>query len=831
MFAHDTFVATFGAARPGELEILPTLIRAALREGYAVVLNEPGTKKPLCPLTATARRKADREVQDEAAGRGDPRAAGLRHACGIAHALTEADTGKVTALVSRLVKAYGASPNIGVEPGASRVLIVDMDTAGQRDAFLETWEREDPGTAPEADLLYTVRSPGQKAPDGTWAHSEGGHAWFTLPEGVVLPTAGESGRGVLTDDGGWSLIWSGLQVLVPPSVRAEGPYAVVGAPRPAPAWLLARIETEVLLREERERLRLERRAERVRSGDVDPVDAWASSTSWAELLEPRGWSATGRVDTCSCPTWTAPGPHGSPKSATAHDHGCAVFDTDDGHAPLHVWTDNPPDYLASAPRTITKLTHEAHADYEGSEPDAVIGLGLATSSDDEALAEHAAAIGEFAAMLEGAPVSDESTTQTSDQEEQPDSRPLPGEEANAESDEPGTSSDLGFSIAGDQADTGETTSAPDEPDAPGPWFDRNELELIPPPDSIISGGVLDHRTMVVLSGKYGTYKTFLALDWAASIAAGVPWAGYAIPEALPVVYIAAEGAGSFHRRLLAWESDRLAGGRIADGMLTIRGGPVNVNKNEDMSDVVRVIKDKSAKVLVVDTLSRCAPGLEENESSKVAAALERLFMIRDALGVAVLVLHHTGHQGIRARGSSVLEDNADASWVIRLNGDGGGEDRGPEVPRTLMHRKIKDGEIIADKPLVLKGAGPEHGGSAFLSYDAFEAAGGPGGKSHAERAREAAEIADMVTEIRRRVVAREAGKAPRGDRRVVAREAYTWLQGAGKTKIDEARKMYLADLEQTFENGDYQLSPESGSSGTSLGDTGTLGDGDTGDST
>ncbi len=251
--------------------------------------------------------------------------------------------------------------------------------------------------------------------------------------------------------------------------------------------------------------------------------------------------------------------------------------------------------------------------------------------------------------------------------------------------------------------------------------------------------------MVVLAGKYGTYKTFLALDWAASIAAGVPWAGFEVPEALPVVYIAAEGAGSFHRRLLAWESDRLAGGRLAPGALTIRGGPVNVNKNEDMSDVVKIIKEKGAKVLVVDTLSRCAPGLEENEASKVAAALERLFMIRDALGVAVVVLHHTGHQGLRARGSSVLEDNADASWVIRLNGDGGGEDRGPEVPRTLMHRKIKDGEILADRPLVLKGVGPEHGGSAYLSYDAFDAPPRATDKRAAERA---GEEADKLTALR-----------------------------------------------------------------------------------
>jgi hypothetical protein len=822
VFAHDTFVALFGAVRPGELDVLPGLVRAALREGYAIVLNEPGTKKPLCTLTAAGRKQADRQAQDDAAERGEPNAASRRHPCGIAHALTEADATKVTGLLTRVTKTYGASPNIGLEPGASRLIAVDMDTADQRDAFLSVWEREDPGAAPGADVLYTVRSPGQKAPDGSWAHSEGGHTWFTLPAGVRLPTTHDAGRGVLTDDGGWSLIWSGLQVLVPPSVRAEGPYACVGMPRPAPAWMLQRIEAEVLLREERERLRLERRAAREQTGDLDPVDAWAAGTTWAELLEPRGWSATGRVDTCSCPTWTAPGPHGSPKSATAHDEGCAVFDTADGHAPMHIWTDNPPDYLVAAVRdghrTLTKLTHEAYADHEGDESAAVIGLGLATSVDGQTV-EDRLELEEFAHLIH-----EESTNspQAGDSE-----RPGPSEEGPASDDFESADDQLAKVDSEPTEDVNPDTTGEVNEDTPGPWFDRNELEGIRPPDAIIAGGVLDHGTMVVLAGKYGTYKTFLALDWAASIASGVPWAGFAVPAALPVVYIAAEGAGSFHRRLCAWEEDRLDGGRVAPGMLTIRGGPVNVGKNEDMSDVVRVIREKNAKVLVVDTLSRCAPGLEENEASKVAAALERLFMIRDALQVTVVVLHHTGHQGLRARGSSVLEDNADASWVIRLNGDGAGEDRGPEVPRTLMHRKIKDGEILADRPLTLKQAV----GSAYLSYDVFEATGGP---THTEAAQRAAELADMVSEIRSKVSQREAGtlrgETPRGHRRIVAREAYAWLKGSGKTMIDKARQEYLDSVEQTFETKSDQLSPSDLERGTSPGDTGTLGDGDTGDS-
>jgi hypothetical protein len=785
VFAHDTFVALFGAVRPGELDVLPGLVRAALREGYAIVLNEPGTKKPLCTLTAAARKQADRQAQDDAAERGEPNAASRRHPCGIAHALTEADATKVTNLLTRVTKTYGASPNIGLEPGASRLIAVDMDTADQRDAFLSVWEREDPGAAPRADVLYTVRSPGQKAPDGSWAHSEGGHTWFTLPAGVRLPTTHDAGRGVLTDDGGWSLIWSGLQVLMPPSVRAEGPYACVGMPRPAPAWMLQRIEAEVLLREERERLRLERRAAREQTGDLDPVDAWAAGTAWAELLEPRGWSATGRVDTCSCPTWTAPGPHGSPKSATAHDEGCAVFDTADGHAPMHIWTDNPPDYLVAAVRdghrTLTKLTHEAYADHEGDESAAVIGLGLATSVDGQTV-EDRLELEEFAHLIH-----DESTTSPQVVDESVSDHGDSSVEAQPDTDDFEPADDQLAKVDSEPTeDVNPDTTGEVNEDTPGPWFDWTELGLIPPPEPMIAG-VLDHRTMTVLAGKFGTYKTFLALDWAASLATGTPWAGHDVPEAVPVMYVAAEGVGSFDRRLAAWQAGH-GGLERARGMLTVHHGPVDITKNESAGALFRELKDRGCKLLIVDTLSRCAPGLEENEASKVAAALERLFMIRDARGIAVLVLHHTGHQGLRARGSSVLEDNADASWVIRLNGDGASEDRGPEIPRTLLHRKSKDGELQADKPMTLK---PD-AGSAYLSFDAFEMAGG-----RASVAREGL-IAERLSELERAIMRRRE-KAKKGTLdagpTVGVRESYRMVEGA-KDITDEARNRYLNRLNQ-----------------------------------
>lgn len=730
MFAHDTFVSVFGAVRPGELETLAGVIRAALRAGYAIVLNEPGTKKPLCTLSAKARRDADREAQDEAAAAGEPGAAHRRHACGIHHALFGPDDAKrVTGLLTRLTKAYGGTPNIGIEPGRSRVVIVDMDTAGQRDAFLDTWQHEivhgelTGASVPDADTLYTVRSPGAQNADGSWAHSDGGHAWFRLPDGVELPTPGSrdgaGGRGVLTDEGGWSIIWSGLQVLVPPSVRAEGPYQAVGMPRPAPAWLLQRIETDVLLREERERLRLERRAERVRdNGDVDPVDAWAADTPWSELLEADGWSATGRVDTCSCPTWTAPGPHGSPKSATAHDEGCAVFDTDDGHAPLHVWTDNPPEYLAGAPRTLTKLTYVAHRDHGGDESAAVVAMGLAVRANPAMEIDDPFDLGPSGAATEQTadPVPDTGSGPNTPEGDEGNKADGSGEvpTVTTETAEPADlfeSAGAGDRSGGEAPGLADDASEPSGPVNPSAIpasllrvLDSAELDGLPDPDPLIHG-LLDRGSVALLAGKFGTYKSFLALDWACHVATGRAWAGHDVDEAVPVVYIAAEGQVGIKRRVRGWRDKHLDGGQLPPGALTVIPQRVVLETDRDgkatahLRELVEIVRHLGAGLVVFDTLSKSRSSrTDENSNSDNAALMSLVIELVKATGATVLLVAHTGYSGEHTRGGSSQEDDADTVFVVRFE-DPKSEDRSPENRRVLHHRKSKDG--VLSPPLVL----------------------------------------------------------------------------------------------------------------------------------
>ncbi len=222
---------------------------------------------------------------------------------------------------------------------------------------------------------------------------------------------------------------------------------------------------------------------------------------------------------------------------------------------------------------------------------------------------------------------------------------------------------------------------------------RSELHALPEPVPLIDG-VLYRSSVVVLSGKFGTYKSFIAVSWAASIASGRPWFGHAVPERLPVIYAAAEGAYGIQRRLDAWEKRH---GLIIPDDFYLLSVSARINRGGDMAELEELIRETGAKVVIFDTMHASTPGVDENDSGEMGAALDVLRGFQERHGICSILPHHTGHAGERARGTSSIEDDADTTFVVRLNG----EDRGPDNPRTMVHRKAKDGPLLPDLELRL----------------------------------------------------------------------------------------------------------------------------------
>lgn len=371
MISESSFAAVFGAAVPGGEDPLIHLARYAIRAGFAIVPCLPGTKQPMCTLPSRDVKRADTEAQEAARAAGKRRWDLVRHACGVKHALT--DEKRSDTVIRRLVRDHGRI-NLGVELGVSRVVVVDVDTDAEKEAFAASWFS---ATGEPLPYGLTVQSPGVMAADGAWKHKNGGHYWFKLPAGLILP----GDEGAMKDPSGWIAMWANRQVLVPPSTRDEGPYLLTGDIHPAPQWLLTKIVNYIVERRTRAKVQEERRAAGGSgfTGEAH-IDAWSVAVSWADLLEPDGWYDTGIIDSCGCGIWTAPGVHASYKSATAHDVGCSQYDDAPGHCPLHVWTDNPPEFLinpAFGDKTFTKIQYIALRDHGGNVALACRGEGIA----------------------------------------------------------------------------------------------------------------------------------------------------------------------------------------------------------------------------------------------------------------------------------------------------------------------------------------------------------------------------------------------------------------------------------------------------------------------
>jgi hypothetical protein len=359
-----------GSRPAGDLSNLKSFVRAVGRKGIPLIFLEPGGKEPIDLRSMQMQNTDDDDAQKKAKAAGNPRWAEVRTRAGIQLATTNVK--RLERYADRAAKIYSNSvPNLATVAGDG-LLVIDADHAEGVKAFCAAYK-----AATGKDISPTVLTPGVQNPDGTWKHKGGGHFYLQLPEGYTLP---DSVRSFSVGEGKfqWSIFPLDHYILIPPSVRPEGPYRWVGTVHEAPALLLEVIETDAKNRAEAMARRAERAANR--SGPTG-IDAWAAATDWSSLLEPDGWFVTGCRTACGCPEVTAPGVHASPKSATAHEPGCLETDTSSGHGPLHVWTDNPPPGIAGYTKatgssTLTKLQYFAWTHHGGNEAAAIKALGI-----------------------------------------------------------------------------------------------------------------------------------------------------------------------------------------------------------------------------------------------------------------------------------------------------------------------------------------------------------------------------------------------------------------------------------------------------------------------
>lgn len=236
------------------------------------------------------------------------------------------------------------------------------------------------------------------------------------------------------------------------------------------------------------------------------------------------------------------------------------------------------------------------------------------------------------------------------------------------------------------------------------------MEVRPPQWSIRD--FMEENTFAVVYGASGEGKTFLALDLAASVATGNAFHGREIVRPGLVVYIAGEGHAGLARRLRAWSIDR---GVPLDGApLIVSYQATTLCEPEAIAEVEKAIayhvRDLGPpRLLVFDTWSRNLGG-DENSSLDSAEGVAAVDRIRRPYGATAVVVHHTGHDTSRARGSTVLRAAADLELQVARGSDEiirvaatKIKDAGPAEPLAFKLRDIDLG-IVDDKGWPIKKA-------------------------------------------------------------------------------------------------------------------------------
>ena len=182
-----------------------------------------------------------------------------------------------------------------------------------------------------------------------------------------------------------------------------------------------------------------------------------------------------------------------------------------------------------------------------------------------------------------------------------------------------------------------------------------------PPGWLVKDTIPDAE-LVLVYGASGSGKSFVMIDLAMALARGVPWFGRKVRQC-PVVYVCAEGAGGFGKRLRAYAIHQALD--LADVPLWVMETAPNLLKADDLKALIQAIKPLNPAVVIMDTLARMTPGANENAGEDMGLAIDNCSKVTRATGARVFLVHHTGKDESRgARGWSGMRAASDAEFEV-----------------------------------------------------------------------------------------------------------------------------------------------------------------------
>lgn len=186
-------------------------------------------------------------------------------------------------------------------------------------------------------------------------------------------------------------------------------------------------------------------------------------------------------------------------------------------------------------------------------------------------------------------------------------------------------------------------------------------------------GLLDQGAASVLYGRSNSGKTFVAMDIAFHIAAGLPW-GKMKTHQMPVLYVAAEGGAGARKRAAALTTKYGAAAAETAKFHFLLSSIDLFHPEADTKPLIDTLlaiqqhHDQPVGLTVIDTLARAMTGGDENSAQDMGMLVKHIDAIRAATGSHVLIIHHSGKDATKgARGSNALLGAVDTEIEIAEN--------------------------------------------------------------------------------------------------------------------------------------------------------------------
>jgi hypothetical protein len=186
----------------------------------------------------------------------------------------------------------------------------------------------------------------------------------------------------------------------------------------------------------------------------------------------------------------------------------------------------------------------------------------------------------------------------------------------------------------------------------------SQIRALSHPGWLIDGLIQANGT-TLLYGPPKVGKTFLALDWSLSICTKREWSDRKTSGG-NVIYVIAEGAFGIGERINAWLTERGGDEAQVEEAFFAVDKAVNLMNEKTVGEIVDWGKKHQPKLIVFDTLARCAGIEDENDAGQMNKVMRAIDQIREETGGSILIIHHQGKNRTRgARGSSALEAAVD----------------------------------------------------------------------------------------------------------------------------------------------------------------------------